>query len=50
LVALRGDEVVFFDARNEFEARIGKFKNAVVPNVRTTATLSVNSTAANTTI
>jgi UPF0176 protein len=36
LVALRGDEVVFFDARNEFEARIGKFKNAVVPNVRTT--------------
>jgi len=36
LVEQRGDEVVFFDARNAFEARIGKFKNALVPNVRTT--------------
>ncbi len=36
LVAQRGDEVVFFDGRNAFEAMIGKFKNAVVPDVRTT--------------
>lgn len=36
LVAQRGDEVVFFDARNAFEARIGRFKNAVVPDVTTT--------------
>ena len=36
LVAERGDEVVFFDGRNAFEAKIGKFKNAVVPNVETT--------------
>jgi len=36
LVAERGDDVVFFDGRNTFEARIGKFKNAVVPDVRTT--------------
>lgn len=36
LVAERGDEVVFFDGRNAFEAMIGKFKNAVVPDVRTT--------------
>ena len=36
LVAQRGDDVVFFDGRNEFEARIGRFKNAVVPNVATT--------------
>lgn len=35
LVAERGDDVVFFDGRNEFEARIGRFKNAVVPDVRT---------------
>lgn len=35
LVAERGDDVVFFDGRNAFEARIGKFKNAVVPDVRT---------------
>lgn len=35
LVADR-DDVVFFDGRNEFEARIGRFKNAVVPNIRTT--------------
>lgn len=35
LVEERGDDVVFFDGRNAFEARIGKFKNAVVPNVTT---------------
>ena len=33
LVAERGDEVVFFDGRNAYEAKVGKFKNAVVPNV-----------------
>ena len=32
----RGDEVVFFDGRNSFEARIGRFRGAVVPDVRTT--------------
>ena len=31
-----GDEVVFFDGRNGFEAQIGKFKDAVVPDVATT--------------
>jgi UPF0176 protein len=36
LVEKRGDDVVFFDGRNEFEARIGRFRNAVVPNVNTT--------------
>jgi UPF0176 protein len=36
LVAERGDDVVFFDGRNAFEAKIGKFKNAVVLDVRTT--------------
>ena len=36
LVAARGDEVVFFDGRNAFEAEIGRFKNAVVPEVATT--------------
>lgn len=35
LVAKRGDEVVFLDGRNAFEAEIGKFKNAVVPDVKT---------------
>ena len=35
LVEERGDEVVFFDGRNAFEARIGKFKNAIVPDVQT---------------
>lgn len=34
--AARGEEVVFFDGRNRFEAQIGKFKNAVVPDVATT--------------
>jgi UPF0176 protein len=35
LVASRGDEVVFFDGRNAFEAKIGKFRNAIVPDVTT---------------
>ena len=36
LVEERGDDVVFFDGRNAFEARIGRFKNAIVPDTRTT--------------
>ncbi|MSX07066.1 MAG: rhodanese-related sulfurtransferase, partial [Actinobacteria bacterium] len=36
LVDSRGDDVVFFDGRNAFEAQIGRFKNAVVPDVETT--------------
>ena len=35
LVEERGDEVIFFDGRNAYEAQIGRFKNTVVPNVRT---------------
>ncbi|HVC36462.1 MAG TPA: rhodanese-related sulfurtransferase [Candidatus Dormibacteraeota bacterium] len=31
LVKKRGDEVVFFDGRNAYEAAVGKFKNAVIP-------------------
>jgi len=33
LVESRGDEVIFFDGRNKYEAKIGKFKNAIVPDV-----------------
>ena len=35
LVEERGDDVVFFDGRNAYEAAVGKFKNAIVPDVRT---------------
>lgn len=35
LVEERGDDVLFFDGRNAYEAQIGKFKNAVIPNVKT---------------
>lgn len=35
LVEKRGDDVVFFDGRNAYEAKIGKFKGAVVPDTRT---------------
>ena len=35
LVAARGEEVVFFDGRNAFEAKIGKFKDAIVPDTVT---------------
>ncbi|EWT03502.1 hypothetical protein N865_17420 [Intrasporangium oryzae NRRL B-24470] len=37
LVAERGDDVVFFDGRNGFEAEVGRFKGAVVPDVRHTS-------------
>lgn len=36
LVEARGDELVFLDGRNAFESKIGKFKNAVVPETVTT--------------
>ncbi|MEK7599764.1 MAG: rhodanese-related sulfurtransferase [Patescibacteria group bacterium] len=36
LVAERGDDVIFFDGRNAYEAAVGKFKDAVVPDVRHT--------------
>ncbi len=36
LVEEHGDDVVFFDGRNAYEAAVGKFKNAVVPSTRTT--------------
>ena len=35
-LAGRRDDVVFFDGRNRFEAEIGRFKNAVVPDVENT--------------
>jgi UPF0176 protein len=36
LVEERGKDVVFFDGRNAYEAAVGKFKDAVVPETRTT--------------
>ena len=36
LVEERGDEVLFFDGRNGYEAKIGRFKNAIVPEVNHT--------------
>ena len=35
LVETYGDDVVFFDGRNAHEAKIGKFKDAIVPDTRT---------------
>ena len=35
LVEDYGDDVVFFDGRNQYEAKVGRFKNAVVPDTRT---------------
>ena len=35
LVQERGDEVVFFDGRNAFEAEIGRFRGAIIPDVTT---------------
>lgn len=36
LVKERGEDVVFFDGRNAYEAEVGRFKNAVIPDVRHT--------------
>jgi len=36
LVKERGEDVIFFDGRNAYEAKVGKFKDAVVPETRTT--------------
>ena len=36
LIKEKGDEVVFFDGRNAYEASVGRFKNAVVPDTKTT--------------
>ena len=33
LVEERGDDVFFFDGRNGYEAKVGRFKNAIVPEV-----------------
>jgi UPF0176 protein len=33
LVAEKGDDVIFYDGRNMFEAQIGRFKNAIIPKV-----------------
>lgn len=35
LVKERGGDVVFFDGRNAYEAEIGAFKNAIIPDVKT---------------
>lgn len=36
LLEERGDEVVFFDGRNTYEAAVGRFKNTVIPDTKTT--------------
>ncbi len=35
LVDAYGDDIVFFDGRNRYEAAVGRFKNAVIPNTAT---------------
>lgn len=35
LVEQRGDEVIFFDSRSTHEAKIGKFRDALIPDVET---------------
>lgn len=36
LVKQRGEDVIFFDGRNAYEAEVGRFKNAIVPDVEHT--------------
>lgn len=41
LVQRRGKDVVFFDGRNAYEAKVGRFKNAIVPDVEHTRDFAV---------
>lgn len=36
LVEKYGDDVIFFDGRNKYEAEVGRFKNAIIPDTKTT--------------
>jgi len=36
LIQERGDEVIFFDGRNAYEGQVGRFKGAIIPDVKTT--------------
>ena len=36
LIEKYGEDVVFFDGRNKYEAAVGRFKNAVIPDVANT--------------
>lgn len=36
LIEEKGDDVIFFDGRNAYEAAVGRFKGAVVPDTKTT--------------
>ncbi len=35
LMQERGEDIIFYDGRNKYEAQIGRFKNAVIPNTVT---------------
>lgn len=35
LIEERGDDVIFYDGRNKYEAEIGRFKNTIIPDVTT---------------
>lgn len=35
LIEEKGDDVIFYDGRNAYEAQVGRFKNTVVPDVNT---------------
>lgn len=35
LIEEKGDDVIFYDGRNKYEAEIGRFKNTIVPDVTT---------------
>lgn len=41
LVDERGDDVIFFDGRNAYEAAVGHFKNAIVPDVDRTRDFAI---------
>jgi len=36
LIQERGDDVIFFDGRNSYEAKVGRFKKAIIPEIKTT--------------
>lgn len=42
LIEEKGDEVIFYDGRNMYEAQIGRFKNTIIPKTKTSRDFKVD--------
>lgn len=42
LIEEKGDDVIFYDGRNMYEAQIGRFKNTIIPNATTSRDFKID--------